>query len=426
VNKKQPKTIKMESRTTYSTTFIIRTARISNGEVPIYCRITVNSARAEFSIKRSVIESQWDNGKVKGNTEAAKTLNSYLKQIEATIFEHYREMLALKQSVTADALKNAYLGIGIKEHSLLDLVEYHNNYEKQRLEWGSIKNHYTTQKYITRFLKEKYKLNDIYLSQLQFKFLTDFEMFLRNQKPKGLLRACNNNTVMKHIERLKKMVNMAVQNEWLEKDPFAKFKKSFTKYTRGYLTQEELEKIEQKEFSIARLQQVKDLFVFSCYTGLAYIDVMKLTPSHLRIGIDKEYWLFTSREKTDTSVKVPLLPKALEIIEKYKEHPACLTHGTLFPSISNQRLNSYLKEIGDLCEIDKNLTFHLARHTFATTITLTNGVPIETVSKMLGHNSIRTTQIYAKVVERKVSDDMQVLKQKIGIKQNQELTITGT
>jgi len=403
----------MESRTTYSTTFIIRTARTSNGEAPIYCRITVNSARAEFSIKRAVAENLWDNGKVKGNTETSKALNSYLKQIEATIFEYYREMLATKQTITAEALKNAYLGLGPKEHTLLDLVEYHNNYEKQRLEWGSIKNHYTTQKYIQRFLNEKYKVKDVLLSQLQYKFLTDFEMFLRNIKPKGMLRPCNNNTVMKHIERLKKMVNMAVQNEWLEKDPFAKFKKTFTKYTRGYLTKQQLEKIEKQEFSIERLKQVKDLFVFSCYTGLAYIDVMKLTPSHLRIGIDKEYWLFTSREKTDTSVKVPLLPKAYEIIQKYKDHPTCLVHGTLFPSISNQRLNSYLKEIADLCEIDKNLTFHLARHTFATTITLTNGVPIETVSKMLGHNSIRTTQIYAKVVERKVSEDMQALKQKI-------------
>jgi site-specific recombinase XerD len=403
----------MESRVTYSTTFIIRTARTSNGEVPIYCRITVNSARSEFSIKRSVLESQWDNGKVKGNNEAAKALNSYLKQIEARIFEHYREMLAAKQTVTSDALKNAYLGLGAKEHSLQDLVEYHNNYEKQRLEWGSIKNHFTTQKYITRFLKEKYKMNDIFLSQLQFKFLTDFEMFLRNQKPVGCKKACGNNTVMKHIERLKKIVNMAVQNEWLEKDPFAKFKKSFTKYTRGYLTEDELTAIENKQFTIARLQQVKDLFVFSCYTGLAYIDVMKLTPSDIRIGIDKEYWLFTSREKTDTSVKVPLLPKALQIIEKYKEHPTCLAHGTLFPSISNQRLNSYLKEIADLCGITKNLTFHLARHTFATTVTLTNGVPMETVSKLLGHSSIRTTQIYAKVVERKVSEDMQALKEKL-------------
>lgn len=403
----------MESRTTYNTSFIIRTSRASNGEVPIYCRITVNSSRAEFSVKRSVIASLWENGKVRGNTEAAKSLNSYLKQIESAIFENYREMVVAKKPITAESLKNAYLGIGIKEHSLLDLIEYHNNYEKQRLEWGSIKNHYTTQKYIVLFLKEEYKLKDIFLSELQYKFLTDFEMFLRNQKPKGMLRACNNNTVMKHIERLKKMVNMAVNNEWLEKDPFAKFKKSFIKYTRGYLTEEELAIIEDKEFYIARLQLVKDLFVFSCYTGLAYIDVMMLNPSHLCIGIDKEYWLFTSREKTDTSIKLPLLPKALKIIEKYKDHPASLAHGTIFPRISNQRLNSYLKEIADLCGFEKNLTFHLARHTFATTITLTNGVPIETVSKMLGHNSIRTTQIYAKVVETKVSEDMAVLKDKL-------------
>lgn len=405
----------MRTTNTFGVIFYLRKYKAKNGKAPIYARVTVNAARTDISMKMDIEPDSWSEAKgmAKGTRQELKSLNSYLEQVRARIVECYQELHIKKQPITADAIKNLYLGVEEKQYSLLELMEYHNNYERQRLEWGSIKNHYTTQKYIKRFLNERLKVKDIFLSQLQYKFLTDFEMFLRNQKPKGLLRACNNNTVMKHIERLKKMVNMAVQNEWLEKDPFAKFKKTFTKYTRGYLTQEELERIEQREFSIARLQQVKDLFVFSCYTGLAYIDVMKLTPSQIRIGIDKEYWLFTSREKTDTSVKVPLLPKAYEIVQKYKEHPTCLVHGTLFPGISNQRLNSYLKEIADLCEIDKHLTFHLARHTFATTITLTNGVPIETVSKMLGHNSIRTTQIYAKVVERKVSEDMQALKKKI-------------
>ncbi len=418
----------MRTTNTFGVIFYLRKYKAINGKAPIYARVTVNAARTDISMKMDIETDSWNEAKgmAKGTRQELKSLNSYLEQVRARLVECYQQLHVKKQPITADAIKNLYMGVEEKQYSLLDLVEYHNNYEKQRLEWGSIKNHYTTQKYIKRFLNEQLKVKDIFLSQLQYKFLTDFEMFLRNQKPKGLLRACNNNTVMKHIERLRKMINMAVQNEWIEKDPFAKFKKSFTKYTRGYLTQEELEKIEQKEFSIARLQQVKDLFVFSCYTGLAYIDVMNLTPSHLRIGIDKEYWLFTSREKTDTSVKVPLLPKAYEIIQKYKDHPACLAHGTLFPSISNQRLNSYLKEIADVCEIDKNFTFHLARHTFATTITLTNGVPIETVSKMLGHNSIRTTQIYAKVVERKVSEDMQALKEKISPKSTLQVTHTGT
>lgn len=273
----------------------------------------------------------------------------------------------------------------------------------------------TTQKYVKQFLKEKMKTSDLFLSQLNYKFLTDFEYFLLKHQPKDHHKPCGNNTVMKHIERLRKMVNIALKNEWLEKDPFAKFKKTFTKTNRECLTELELKTIEAKEFKIERLRFVKDLFVFSCYTGLAYIDVMQLTPRSITLGIDGETWLFTSRQKTDTNVKIPLLPKALEIIEEYKDHPKAKADETLFPVISNQKLNSYLKEIADLCGITKNLTFHLARHTFATTVTLTNGVPIETVSKLLGHSSIRTTQIYAKVLDRKVSEDMKSLKDKFGI-----------
>ncbi len=210
------------------------------------------------------------------------------------------------------------------------------------------------------------------------------------------------------------MINMAIRNEWIERDPFAKFQARFIRNDREFLSQEELAAIEVKEFKILRLQWAKDLFVFSCYTGLAYCDVMGLTKENISIGIDGDYWIMTSRKKTNQPVRVPLLPKALELIEKYKSHPKALVMGTVFPVLSNQKLNAYLKEIADLCGITKNLTFHLARHTFATTVTLTNGVPIETVSKMLGHTSIRTTQIYAKVIEGKISEDMKKLKSRLG------------
>jgi site-specific recombinase XerD len=218
---------------------------------------------------------------------------------------------------------------------------------------------------------------------------------------------------MKHIERLCKMVNMAVTMDWLAKDPFAKYRQHFDKVERFYLTKEELSAIENKKFSIERLQTVKDLFLFSCYTGLAYIDTMNLTAGNIIKGIDGNDWLITSRQKTDTDVRVPLLPQAEELIKKYKDHPKAANHGTLFPVISNQKTNAYLKEIADLCNINKAITFHIARHTFATTITLSNGVPIESVSKMLGHTTIRSTQVYAKVVEQKLSEDMQNLKKRM-------------
>ena len=218
---------------------------------------------------------------------------------------------------------------------------------------------------------------------------------------------------MRHIERLCKMVNMAVTMDWLAEDPFAKYKQHFDKVERFYLTKDELSAIENKKFTIERLQVVKDPFLFSCYTGLAYIDTMNLTTENIVKGIDGNDWLVTSRQKTDTDVRIPLLPQAEALIKKYQNHPKAANYGTLFPVISNQKTNAYLKEIADLCNINKAITFHIARHTFATTVTLSNGVPIESVSKMLGHTTIRSTQVYAKVVEQKLSEDMQNLKKRM-------------
>jgi site-specific recombinase XerD len=279
-----------------------------------------------------------------------------------------------------------------------------------------MKNYFTTQKYLEKFLKERQKVKDIKLEKINYKFVTDFEYYLKTYKPLVHQKPLHNNGVMKHMERFRKMINVALKNEWIEKDPFKAYKIKFVKFERGYLTEFELEELEQKEFKIERLQMVKDLFIFSCYTGLAYIDTVTLTPANIIKRIDSEAWLATQRTKTKTPVKVPLLPKAIEIIEKYRNNPKCLAEGSLLPVLSNQRLNGYLKEMADLCGIEKNLTFHLARHTFATTVTLSNGVPIESVSKMLGHTKITTTQVYAKVIERKLGEDMLLLKQKLAKK----------
>ncbi len=177
-----------------------------------------------------------------------------------------------------------------------------------------------------------------------------------------------NNTVVKHIERLRKMTNLAVKLGWLHKDPFIAYRLSFKRVEREFLSSQELDTIEKKQFKIERLQYVKDLFVFSSYTGLSYINVMNLKPNNIRIGINRTNWIVTQREKTSTPVRTPILKQAQILIDKYKDHPRSVNKGTIFPNISNQKLNSYLKEIADVCEIDKNLTFHLARHTFATTL----------------------------------------------------------
>jgi integrase len=311
--------------------------------------------------------------------------------------------------ITAKAIKARYLGFDDVHKTLRDLIEYHNVNMVSVLKQGTMKNYYTTEKYLYRFLKEKLQADDIYLKQLNYKFIIDFEQFLRKVKNKQVKFMLTNNGVMKHLERFKKMVNLAIKLEWINKNPFQKFQLKFNKYDRQYLNERELQLIEETYFRNERLEKVKDCFIFSCYTGLSYIDVKELTREQLTKGIDNRYWIFTKREKTNEMVKIPLLPKALEIISKYDDYMKISYSKKLLPLPSNQKVNTYLKEIAQSCNITKKITFHVARHTFATTVMLSNGVPIETVSKLLGHTKLSTTQIYARVIETKISEDIENL-----------------
>jgi len=410
----------MRTTNTFGIQFIIRKNKAKNGLAPIYARITVDGRRIEMSLKQWIKPMEWNTNKgmARGSREEIKSLNHYLEEVRTRLVESYQEMQLQQMQITADAIKSMFLGTNQKEMTLCKLMDYHNETSKEILTWGTLKNYFTTQKYVKRFLKKHLGTTDMFLSRLSYKFITEFEFYLRKYKPKDHHKPMSNNGVMKHMERLRKMVTMAVKMEWLEKDPFEKYQMRFTKVERGYLTESELETIENTEMKNGSLLWVRDLFVFSCYTGLAYIDVKNLRPDNITLGIDGEKWLSTRRQKTDLPVRVPLLFKAWQLIEKYQNHPRAIQKGTVFPVFSNQKTNSYLKEIAVLCGIQKNLTFHLARHTFATTVTLCNGVPMETVSKMLGHSKITTTQIYAKVVERKVSEDMNILRTKLGEKTN--------
>ncbi len=244
----------------------------------------------------------------------------------------------------------------------------------------------------------------MFLKELSYSFIADFEQYFKVE------RKCNHNTTVKYLKNFRKVINLAIKNEWLNRDPFAKYKATFKQVKREFLTKEELNKLESKELKIERLDMVRDIFTFCCYTGLSFVDVDKLTHENIRLGIDGREWIFTERVKTKNESNVPLLEKPKELIEKYKQHPLIENTERIFPPYSNQKLNAYLKEIADLSDINKNLTFHIARHTFATTVTLTQGISIETISAMLGHKNIRTTQIYSKVVNQKVSDEMKNIK----------------
>jgi len=407
----------MKSKNTFGIQFVLRLPKNKKDEMAVvYARITVNGRRAEISLKSKVSINNWDEakGRAKGKRDEIIKLNSHMEQVRSLIFDSYQELIQQNKPVSVDAVKAKYLGEDIEETmTLLKMIDYHKQVAIGKLAPGTMKNYYTTENYLKKFVKHQYNKSDISLDELNYRFILDFENFLINYESVDHHKSLNNNGVMKHMERLRKIVNMAVMMDLLEKDPFSKYKLHFDKVERGHLTKEELKVLSKKSFKIERLQAVLDMFLFSCYTGLAYIDIFNLTQENIAKGIDGRDWLMTNRQKTSTSVRVPLLPEAVQLIKKYKDHPVAVAKGTLFPVVSNQRMNGYLKEIAEICGIDKNFTFHLARHTFATTVTLSNGVPIESVSKMLGHTSIRTTQIYAKVVEHKLSEDMQNLRERM-------------
>jgi len=405
----------MRSKNTFSISFYVKKHRVSQGKVPVYCRVTVNGVSRDISIKRKIELDRWDNnrGNAKGSRNEIKALNAYLEQVRNRLYESVQDLEKERKLLTAESVKNRYLGKDDRGKTLKQLIEYHNEEMKDELAWGTQKNYYTTQKYILEFLSQKNKTSDIYLTELNYKFIKDFEKFLKTRKPTDHQKPCGQNGAMKHIERLKKMVNLGIKEEWLLKDPFQKFKLKFEKKERGFLTKDELQRIEEKPFKIQRLAQVRDIFIFCCYTGLSYVEVYNLTHDHVIVGLDGKHWIQGQRKKSGEWFKVPILPQAQAIIDKYKDNITTQASGKLLPVFTNQKTNAYLKEIADLCRVEKNLTFHLARHTFATTVTLANGVPIESVSKMLGHTSLRTTQVYAKVVEEKLSNDMRALEERL-------------
>ncbi|OFX18533.1 MAG: hypothetical protein A2033_02400 [Bacteroidetes bacterium GWA2_31_9] len=379
----------------------------SKNKAPIYGRITVNGKRAEIALKIFIEPDRWDSSKgyVKGNKEDAKNINNSIDNFIIRVRKIYETLLNKNELITSEIIKNILIG---KASEKVLLIEYFESYLKEMQDLinidfakGTIKNYKVTKNHLFNFLNQVYSKKDISFSELEYSFVTKFEYYLKVNKRIG------QNAVYKHIQKLKKFITIAIRNQWIDKDPFVNFSIKRVNVDREMLTPEELLRIEEKTFRIERLEIVKDIFIFSCYTGLAYVDIFNLTDENILTGIDGEKWIKIKRQKTGTPSSVPLLPKALGIIEKYEGK------GKLLPILSNQKMNSYLKEIADFCGIKKNLTFHIARHTFATTVTLTNGVPIETVSKMLGHKSIKTTQIYSKVVEQKVSNDMKILREKL-------------
>ena len=384
----------------------------SNGLVPIYMRVTMNGQRFEVATSQYVKPNEWSDEAMTTTRKSkdSKEVDEFLQTLRAKALSIHKKLLTLDKRVTPEEFSNQWHGRKEKPKMLLEIFRQHNEQVKELI--GNQYSHATWRRYNTshdhtlHFLQQKYGVSDISVDKIKYEFITDYEFWLKS------IRKCNHNSTIKYLTNFKKIVHICLKNGWIERNPFVGFKMAKKEVERPFLTEEELHIIASKEFLMPRIDQIRDLFLFCCYTGLAYVDICKLKRSEIANGVDGEKWIFTNRQKTESASRIPLLPPALKIIDKYKDHPECKIKDRLFPVPSNQKMNLYLKEIADACGISKNFTTHTARHTFATTITLTNGVPIETVSKMLGHRNLKTTQHYAKILDKKVGEDMNMLRLK--------------
>ena len=382
----------------------------NNSRVPIYLRITVNGKRAEFSTGKDVEISKWSaiQNRLKGNSEEARTLNKYFDVLQSKVLDIENNLIMSGEPFAASDVKNLLSGNKQTERYLIPIFEDHNKRMEKLIgkEYAvaTLKNFKTCLSHLKEFLWKYHKKSDINIQKLEPSFLNDFDFFLRTKSN------INNNSAVKHTKNLSKILKICYQNNWIEKDLVIFYKGRFQEVNVNFLTDEEIAAIRNKEFSGKGLNLVRDMFVFICYTGLAYIDIYNLTKEQLSIGIDGSLWIITNRQKTGNASNIPLLPIAEEIIKRYENHPLVSNSGKLLPVYTNQKVNEYLKTIAENCGINKKLTFHCARHTFATTVTLANNVSMESVSKMLGHKSIKTTQHYAKILDSKVSKDMENLR----------------
>lgn len=399
----------MEARNTFSILFYPKTSDSDkNGMSPLFLRITVDSKRTELSLKRKVKLKNWCaiSNRVIGKGQNADEINNHLDDLKVRLRRIQAEYVSQGQPYSAVTIKNKLLNKGNKIKTVLAIYDDHNNNMQSLLgveyTYSTYRRHIRTRNHLEKFIFHEYGGKDLLITNVDLNFVTGFEHFLK------LNKAGSHNTIVKYVTNFKKIVRIALANNWMQTDPFYHWKARWKKTYRAVLTEIELRLLIEKEFKSVRLERTRDVFVFCCFTGLSYIDVKSLTMENIHT-IGSKRWIRIQRTKTKVQSTIPLLPIAEAILDKYQMLPTKRIGQRLLPVLSNQKMNQYLKEVSEICHIKERMTFHLSRHTFATTVTLSNGVPIESVSKMLGHQSIRTTQIYAKVLDHKLSKDMEMV-----------------
>ena len=393
-------------RSSFAILFFIRESRVrKDGTASIEIVLTVNGERCAFSTGKRVKSCNWDKTKqqVKGKDEEAQSLNNYLKAIKAKLYQKEAELLDRGFIITAELLRDAYFDKveSLKEKSLFEVFEEHNKEQEKLVGNGVSKATYWISVYTVRLLKEfvqqKYKREDLYLRELNLNFIQSFHTFLRIDK--GMAQ----NSSTKHLKLLKKIINLAVANSYMATNPFITYKVEREPVEIDFLDEEELRKIINFDTPLPRLERAKDMFLFGCFTGLSYIDIKTLAPEHFEKDNAGRIWIKKRRVKTGVLSRIPLLPIAKLILDKYKGGEK------LLPIQDPADINKYLKDIAILCDIKKRITFHLARHTFASTVTLANNISLEVVSKMLGHTNTRMTNHYAKLIDKCIGEQMDKL-----------------
>lgn len=397
---------------TFNILFFIRKPKgTATGPYPISMRITVDGNQKEFSIGRKCLPDKWNQkvGRSTGTKEEYRQLNYYLDTLLQKAYEAKQKAIEGNKYISPELIQDIIFGKNEeKPKMILEVFQEHNDRFAElvgkEFAPATLVRYKTSLEHTRNFIQWKYQKLDMEVTLLNYDFISSYVHWLKT------VRNCNQNTTAKYIANFRKITSQCIKQGWLKQDPFFGFKLTRKEVKREVLTMEDIEKMANKVFQIERLAQIRDIFLFCCYTGLAYIDIKQLKSTDIKIGIDGEDWIFTERQKTDIDTRIPLLPFAKSLVEKYRNNPQCIIQGSVLPVPSNQKMNAYLKEVADVCNITIPLTSHIARHTFATTITLCNGVPIETVSKLLGHTNLRTTQHYAKILDLKVSSDIQALR----------------
>jgi integrase len=392
-------------RSTFKVLFFLkRDKQKKDGSVPVYCRITIDGKEARFGMKKDIDPKLWNikEGKATGKSAESSEVNALLEKTKAGIHKIYRDIQERENAVSAEKVKNIFLGIDSKQYMLMKAFDEHVeekfNLIGKRIVKSTYYRYYYLRIRLSEFLLEKYHLSDIPLREINYQFIRDFEIYLLT------VRGNKQSTIAQYLINLKKIVELAYKNEWIFRNPFINYKIEDEKSERGYLTQREVEILMNWKLD-KRLERTRDVFIFCCFTGLSYIDVFKLTREQIQLSIDGQQWIMGKREKTDMDYFIPMMEVPKKILEKYKSH--IFKDGKLLPVKVSLTVNRHLKEIAEICGIKKHLTFHLSRHTFAT-LTMSKGVSLESVSKMLGHKNIQTTQIYAKMTTEKVGRDMAI------------------